>query len=122
MNRKQEREAWTAFVTGETTAYNKFGVAPKEERGGYASRHEMDVATNLHALATAGKIHDLREQVRIEVIPADPPNPAAFYIADFTYSDPTGYHVLDAKGVKTEVYILKKKALWHLKRIRIEEV
>lgn len=124
MNRKAERAAWTAFVTGEEKPKtNKFRVAPKEERGHYASKHEMDTATNLHALASGGQILNLREQVRIEIIPADPPFGAVVYVADFVYDDLAGLqHVLDAKGVKTAVYQVKKKMLWHLKRIAIEEV
>jgi hypothetical protein len=123
MNRTAERNAWTEFVTGETPKRNKFHVAPKEERGHYASKHEMDVATNLHALASAGQIYELREQNRIEVIPADPPFAAVVYIADFTYFDAEGvWHVLDAKGVKTAVYQVKKKLLWHTRHIQIEEV
>ena len=122
LNRKAERAAWTAHITGEKLERNKFHVAPKEERGGYASKHEMEVAANLRALERGGKIRNLKEQVRIEVIPADPPFPAVVYIADFTYDDDEGWHCLDAKGVKTAVYQVKKKALWHLKKIRIEEV
>lgn len=125
LTRKAERDAWTRHITGEVlqASRNKYHVAPKEERGKYASKHEMEVATNLAALASSGAIFDLREQVRIELIPADPPHSAAFYIADFSYFDAEGvYHVLDAKGVKTAIYMLKKKLLWHSKKIRIEEV
>lgn len=125
LSRKAEREAWTRHITGEapTPTRNKFHVAPKEERGKYASKHEMEVATNLAALAASGAIRDLQEQVRIEIIPADPPFTASVYIADFTYWDLEGaFHVLDAKGMKTSVYQLKKKLLWHVKKIAIEEV
>lgn len=125
LTRKAEREAWTRHIDGPAApvAYNKFRVAPKEERGKYASKHEMDVATNLHALAASGAIFELEEQVRFELIPADPPYSAAVYVADFTYRDAQSIlHVLDAKGMKTPVYQLKKKMLWHLKKIQIEEV
>jgi hypothetical protein len=123
MNRQAERNAWTEFVTGQKPQANKFHVAPKEDRGGYASKREMEVATKLHALASGRLINDLREQVRIELIPADPPFKAVVYIADFTYFDLDGkFHVLDAKGVKTAVYQVKKKLLWHTRRIQIEEV
>lgn len=124
MTRKAERAAWTERITGEKAPKkHKFNVADKEDRGGYASGHEMDVATNLHALATGGKILQLEEQVRIEVLPKNERFGAVTYIADFTYFDPEGrYHVLDAKGVKTAVYQVKKKMLWHFKKIAIEEV
>jgi hypothetical protein len=123
LNFRSERAAWTAHIEGVEPKRNKYAVAPKDERGKYASLREMNVATNLHALAAGGKIFDLQEQVRIEVIPADPPNRAVFYVADFTYTDENEiHHILDAKGMKTREYQLKKKMLWHLKRIQIEEV
>lgn len=123
MNRKAERAAWTEFVTGEKAPTNKFNVAPKEERGKYASKAEADLAQKYDALARAGQILDLQEQVRIEILPGDGVEGGVAYIADFTFFDLDGiYHIIDCKGAKTQVYKLKKKLLWHLKKIRIEEV
>jgi hypothetical protein len=124
MTRKAERAAWTAAVLGEQPAKkNKFHNAGKKDAGGYDSLHEMEVATGLHALARGGKILELKEHPRFELIPADPPFSACVYIADFSYVDLEGkFHVLDAKGVKTTVYMLKKKLLWHIHKIKIEEV
>ena len=68
--RKGEREAWTAFVEGrEAQKGNKYNVAPKDERGKYASKHEASEAAKLAALALHGKIKDLQEQVRIVLVP-----------------------------------------------------
>jgi len=44
------------------------------------------------------------------------------YVADFVYVDPDGRHVVDFKGVKTAVYRLKKRLMWHVHGIDIEEV
>jgi hypothetical protein len=123
MTRSAERAAWLEHFTGEKAKpTNKYNVAPKEQRGGYASKHEMEVAANLHALARAGKIQDLQEQVRIVLVEGDETERGITFIADFTFQENGVLRVLDAKGVKTKVYLLKKKLLWHLKRIRVEEV
>lgn len=124
MTRQAEREAWTAHFTGEKSQKkNKYGTAPKEDRGGYASKHEMEVAAGLHALQRSGEIFNLQEQVRFELIPKNDRFRATVYVCDFAYNDKAGaLHVLDAKGVKTAVYQLKKKLLWYVHQILIEEV
>jgi hypothetical protein len=124
MTRRAERDAWTAHLTGEKPQKaNKYRTAPKEERGGYASKHEMEVAAGLHALQRSGQIFNLQEQVRFELIPKNERFSATVYVSDFVYTDQAGaIHVLDAKGVKTAVYQLKKKLLWHVHKIAIEEV
>jgi hypothetical protein len=124
MTRRAERDAWTAHLTGEKPPRkNKYGTAPKEERGRYASKHEMEVAAGLHALHRSGEIFNLQEQVRFELIPKNERFRATVYIADFVYTDKAGaLRCLDAKGVRTAVYQLKKKLLWHTHSIAIEEV
>ena len=49
---------------------------------------------------------------------------AVTYIADFVYTDlKTGELVVeDAKGVKTKDYIIKRKLMLHVHKIRIKEV
>lgn len=42
------------------------------------------------------------------------------YLADFTYNDEFGYHVIDVKGVITPVFKLKKKLVEALHNIEIE--
>ena len=74
-----------------------------------------------------GEIRDLQRQVPIEIQPAfrDPDGkhiPAIRYIADFVYEDQDGKkQIIDVKGMKTDVYKLKKKLLLY-KGIVIEEV
>jgi Protein of unknown function (DUF1064) len=114
------REAWTAMVEGRAPKRSKYGAVRTD---GYASKREARTAAALHALARAGQIKDLREQVPIVLVPRNGKLRAVTYIADFTYSDPDGIkHYLDAKGFKTPVYRLKKRLAALLLNIEIEEV
>ncbi len=117
---KAERAAWTALVDGQTCPRtNKYG---NEKAGGYASKHEADIAGRLATLERMGVIHDLKEQVVITLVPASGKIRAIKYIADFTYHDASGLHVVDAKGFKTPVYRLKKKLAALLLNVTIEEL
>lgn len=120
MSRKAEREAWTERITGRhEPAPSKFR---NERAGKYASKHEADIATRLNALASCGTIWNLQEQKHIELVPGDSQERGVTYIADFVFDDMSGHHVLDAKGVKTQVYKIKKRLAWLLHKIKIEEV
>ena len=124
MRRDSQRAAWTAYFEGsEAPKTNKYGVAPKWERGKYASKHEAAEAAKLAALASRGMITDLQEQVRIVLVPGDGKLRPIIYIADFTYKDADGFtHVCDAKGFKTAIYRLKKRLAALLLGLTIEEV
>ena len=121
MNADAERRAWTELIDGPgaVTKQSKFHA---KRTDGYASRHEAEVAAKLHALAKAGVIWDLKEQVRIELVAGDQVMRGIFYVADFVYSDCTGQHTADAKGFPTPEFRLKRRLAWLLKGIRIEEV
>jgi hypothetical protein len=45
----------------------------------------------------------------------------ATYRADFRYRDDAGIHIIDVKGMRTPVYVLKKKLVEAEYSIRIEE-
>lgn len=77
----------------------------------------------LKLLQRAGKIKDLRRQVKFELIPKIADQRASYYIADFVYEDlATGKTVVeDCKGMRTDVYKLKKKMLFWRYGIRILE-
>ena len=82
--------------------------------------------TELQLLQRAGVISDLQRQVSFELIPAQYIDGKlverkATYIADFVYLEGGEKIVEDVKGVKTDVYKLKKK-LMLMKGIRIKEV
>jgi hypothetical protein len=88
----------------------------------YASKKEMDWAMKFQALAAQGKITEYEEQKRIELVPKDALGRAVCYVADFYFMENGTRKVVDAKGHKTQLYMLKKRILYHLHGIEIEEV
>lgn len=110
----------------------------------FDSKKEARRWLELTALEQAGKIHGLRRQVKYLLIPEQRescaeryksgPKKGQFkpgrvlerecsYYADFDYYTEDGTHVVeDAKGVRTEVYRLKRKMLLYKYKIRISEV
>lgn len=114
---------------------------------GYSSKHEAERAAELQWMEKSGKISDLREQVRYELIPAkweeipqfgkkgQPIKPkrrcverALCYFADFVYIDnETGQTVVeDAKGYKGgatyRIFVNKKKLMREKFGIEVREV
>ena len=112
---------------------------------GYASKHEAERAAELRWMEKAGKIRDLREQVKYELIPAQweeiprfgkkgqPIKPkrkcverALCYFADFVYVDcATGETIVeDAKGYKggATYRVFKDKAKMMLDKYGIKVV
>lgn len=120
----KDREAWTAFVEGRPAKKApKFGNRDRRKEGGYQSDKEADYATRLNALFRAGKIKALREQVPVLLVQGSSGIKGIVWKADFVYEDLDGHvHYLDAKGCKTQVYLLKKKLARLLLGIIIEEV
>lgn len=106
----------------------------------FDSKREMIRWQELRALERNGEIFGLRRQVRFELIPAQyAPDVVTKtgkkkrgaclerkcdYIADFVYTDAgTGEYVVeDAKGMKTEVYKIKRKLMLYIHGIRVKEV
>ena len=94
--------------------YMKYGNKKTEYNGEkFDSRLEARRYTELALMERAGVIKDLRRQVPFELIPpyvthGRKVRPAE-YIADFVYEKDGETVVEDTKGVKTEVYKLKKK-------------
>lgn len=82
---------------------------------GHASKHEDNIASDLHARELAERIR-VMEQVSFQLTGCN-------YIADFVILHPGGkYEVIDAKGVKTDVYKLKKRMMRELWEIEILEI
>ena len=107
---------------------NKYG-AKKTEIDGilFDSRHEAHRWIELKYMERAGIIRDLRRQVPYELIPAIADGKktvqrAISYVADFVYTENGQTVVEDAKGMKTEVYKLKKKMMRWKYGIEIREV
>lgn len=95
---------------------NKYGAKKVVMDGQvFDSKREFHRWCELRLLERAGKISDLKRQVKFELIPKQDGERACYYIADFTYYDCGQFVVEDCKGHKTEVYRLKKKLLlWRL--------
>jgi hypothetical protein len=94
---------------------------------GYASKKEAKRAAELQRLAAAGKITDLREQVRFIIVPKAIGEDgriierASFYQADFVYRSGGEEIVEDCKGMRTPYYVLKRKLMLMVHGIRILE-
>lgn len=95
----------------------------------FDSRKEADRWQTLRLLERAGKISGLQRQVKYPLLPAQKVDGktakrAVSYIADFVYLDTaTGKIVVeDVKGVKTEVYKLKRKLMLFFHGVQVKEV
>lgn len=83
---------------------------------GYDSKHEADIAAELHMRAKAELITVL-EQVPFMLAGG------VKYVADFVLLYPNEkYEVIDAKGVRTDVYKIKAKQMLDLWETKIKEV
>lgn len=96
--------------------------------GGYASRKEHRRANELKLMQKAGIISNLREQVRYELIPAQYDKQgklierACSYVADFVYTEKNGETIVeDTKGMRTDVYRIKRKLMLHVHGVKIIE-
>ena len=119
----QNREAWTALVEGRPTKKRpKYGNVNLVKEGGYASKHEAEIAAKLDVLERGGKITDLREQVPITLVHGKDHVHGIIWVADFVFTEDGVVHYLDAKGCKTPVYKLKKRLAYLLLNLKIEEV
>lgn len=113
----------------------------KIERNGmiFDSVKEYKRFVELSLLEKAGKITDLRRQVKYVLIPAqyEPDikgkrgghqkgrliERECSYYADFVYCNNEGRVVVeDTKGYRTHEYIIKRKLMLHVYGIRIKEV
>jgi hypothetical protein len=99
-----------------------------QKSGGYDSRKEHRRANELRLMQRAGLISNLREQVPYELIPTQRDKDgkvlerACSYIADFVYTDEHGNTVVeDTKGVRTEVYRIKRKLMLKVHGICVTE-
>ena len=100
--------------------------------GTFDSVKEFSRWQELKLLQRAGEIYDLQRQVPFVLIPTQKDDRGKVierevkYIADFVYlaNDGTGWRrvVEDVKGLKTEVYRIKKKLMLYRNGIRIQEV
>lgn len=96
---------------------------------GYASKKEYHRANELKLLQRSGRISNLQEQVKYELIPTQR-NPngklmerACSYIADFVYTDADSNLIVeDTKGFRTAEYKIKRKLMLAVHGIQIREI
>ena len=89
----------------------------------FDSKAEAARWQELQLLERAGEITELERQVEYELIPKQKGERAVKYIADFRYVDNEGKTVVeDTKGVKTPVWIIKRKLMRRVHGIRVREV
>ena len=108
---------------------NKYHNKKTEYKGiVFDSKKERDYYMVLEYYQKNGRIKELKRQVGYELIPSFRINGKSVrktqYIADFTYisTKDDKLHVIDVKGVKTDVYRLKKKLFEYKYGIEIEEI
>lgn len=107
--------------------YNKYGNQKTQYKGiSFDSKKECNFYIYLEQLEAQGEISELQRQVRFELQPSFKHKGktirAITYVADFTFKDKDGtFHIVDTKGVKTDVYLMKKKMM-QFKGYDIEEV
>ena len=92
----------------------------------FDSQKERNYYIKLKLLEDKGKIKGLKLQVKFELQPkfqfGNKNIQAISYIADFTYYDEENkLHIVDTKGVRTDVYKIKKKMMQY-RGLEIEEV
>lgn len=110
----------------------------------FDSRHEAERYTVLRDMLKNKEISNLSIQVPFELIPEQREESTEIYrsgknkgklkpgqllerpltyIADFVYTDKNGNVVVeDAKGMRTKEYIIKRKLMLYMRKIRIKEV
>lgn len=98
---------------------SKYG---NQKTDGYASKREAKYALELELRQKAGEISNLRSQVKYEIIPKQEGERACHYRADFVFTQNGRDVVLDVKGYKTQVFIIKRKLMKLVHGITIEEV
>lgn len=93
----------------------------------FASKREAQRYSELKMLEKAGEISNLELQKRFELIPSQRiggkvVERPCYYVCDFAYCEGGKQVIEDAKGMKTEVYKIKKKLMLYKYGITIKEV
>jgi len=90
----------------------------------FHSKRELRYWLGLRARAKAGEIQHLARQVSFPIYGVTPDGGRQYvceYVADFVFFENGVRHVVDAKGVRTALYRLKRKLL-AVQGVIIEEV
>lgn len=91
----------------------------------FDSKKEGERYRQLKMLERAGKVSNLVLQPSFELVPAvtldGKVKRALVYVADFAYMEADDHIVEDVKGMKTDVYIIKKHLMKAVHNISIRE-
>lgn len=105
---------------------NKFGA---QKTGKHASKKEARRSNELQQMQKAGLISNLQEQVKYILIPSQRDADGKVierqvtYTADFVYQDADGNQIIeDAKGFRTQQYIVRRKLMLWVHGIKVVEV
>lgn len=94
----------------------------------FDSKRECKRYQELLLMEQAGKISDLKTQVKYILIPSQRGADGKVverevsYIADFVYTEDGKTVVEDSKGMRTDKYIIKRKLMLYVHGIQIKEV
>jgi hypothetical protein len=93
----------------------------------FDSKKESEYYLFLKSKEKRGEIKNLELQKKFELQPSFKINNKTIrsitYVADFVYIDNEGLlNVVDVKGFKTQVYLLKKKMFEFMFKIKIQEI
>jgi len=99
--------------------YHSVSVWYNGER--FDSRKECHRWQELKLLEKAGQIKNLRRQVKYELIPKQDGERSCDYYADFVYDENGQTVVEDCKGVRTDVYRIKRKLMLYRYGVKIRE-
>ena len=102
---------------------NKYGARKVTSPDGHVfdSKKEFVRWCDLRLLERAGKISDLKRQVKYELIPKQDGERACNYVADFVYCQDGNTVVEDCKGFRTEGYKIKRKLMLWVHGIKVKE-
>lgn len=103
---------------------NKYGAKKIKDPvtgGVFDSKKEFIRWRELRMLERAGKISDLKRQVKYELIPKQDGERACNYVADFVYCQDGNTVVEDCKGFRTEGYKIKRKLMLWVHGIKVKE-
>ena len=93
----------------------------------FDSRREANRYKALKLLEKAGEISNIERQKRFELIPKQTDAKgitvrACCYVADFVYTDKEGRQIVeDVKGMRTDVYKIKKKLMLYVHGVTVIE-
>lgn len=103
-------EEYRNLISNQERSKNKFNAKKTVVDGiVFDSEKEANRFCELKLLLRAGKIKSLVRQVKFELVSKSKTERAMYYKADFVYMENGKTVVEDVKGMRTQVYINKRK-------------